>query len=204
MTASQAVLKTVQELAAAVDEPPSRYVRPELDRHADEMPEPIPLIDLSRLNNDDEADKLRAALQTWGLFLVSLSSAFARTMVSETIDFLLKLLTLMSIQVTNHGIEDSLMDAMMSASREFFRQPAEEKKKCSNIVEGKPYEIEGYGNERAVSQDQILDWQDRLHLRVEPENERNFAKWPSHPESFRLPTTLHSVMFHVSIISFFR
>ena len=38
---------------------------------ADEMPEPIPLIDLSRLTEADEADKVRAALQTWGLFLVS-------------------------------------------------------------------------------------------------------------------------------------
>ena len=38
---------------------------------ADEMPEPIPLIDLSRLMAVDEANKLRAALQTWGLFLVS-------------------------------------------------------------------------------------------------------------------------------------
>jgi isopenicillin N synthase-like dioxygenase len=163
MAASSAtVTKTVQELAAAVQEPPSRYVRPEQDRQhglltADEMPEPIPLVDLSRLTDADEADKLRAALQTWGLFLA-----------------------------TNHGIEDSLMDAMMSASREFFRQPIKEKKKCSNlVVEGKPFEVEGYGNDKIGSRDQILDWNDRLHLKLEPEDERNFAKWPIHPESFR-------------------
>jgi predicted aconitase len=80
MAASGATLTTVQELAAAVEEPPSRYVRPEQERHAglvaaDEMPEPIPLIDLSRLTDADEADKLRAALQTWGLFLVHPTSA---------------------------------------------------------------------------------------------------------------------------------
>uniref|UniRef100_A0ACD5Y5G3 Uncharacterized protein n=1 Tax=Avena sativa TaxID=4498 RepID=A0ACD5Y5G3_AVESA len=155
------VPKTVQELAAAVEEPPSRYVRPEQDRQAglvaaDEMQEPIPLVDLSRLTDADEADKLRAALQTWGLFLA-----------------------------TNHGIEHALMDAMMSASREFFRQPFEEKQKCSNSVEGKPFEVEGYGNDKETTEDQILDWNDRLHLRVEPEDERNFAKWPSRPESFR-------------------
>uniref|UniRef100_A0ACD5XRY8 Uncharacterized protein n=1 Tax=Avena sativa TaxID=4498 RepID=A0ACD5XRY8_AVESA len=160
-TSGEMVPKMVQELAAATKEPPSRYVRPEQERHAglvaaDEMPDPIPLIDLSRLTDADEADKLRAALQTWGLFLV-----------------------------TNHGIEDSIMDAMMSASREFFRQPIEEKRKCSNRVEGKPFEREGYGNEKVVSQDQILDWHDRLHLTLEPEDERNFAKWPTHPESFR-------------------
>ena len=41
---------------------------------ADEMPEPIPLIDLSRLTAVDEADKLGAALQSWGLFLLSVST----------------------------------------------------------------------------------------------------------------------------------
>ncbi|KAM3275579.1 hypothetical protein ACQJBY_044133 [Aegilops geniculata] len=154
----------VQDLASAgVEEPPSRYLVHEQDRHGDllaagEMPEPIPLIDLSRLMDADEADKLWAALQTWGFFLA-----------------------------TNHGIEDSLMDAMMSASREFFRQPSEEKQKCSNLMDGngKHYQVEGYGSDRVVSEDQGLNWNDRLHLRVEPEDERNFAKWPSHPESFR-------------------
>ncbi|VAI32803.1 unnamed protein product [Triticum turgidum subsp. durum] len=153
----------VQDLASAgVEEPPSRYLVHEQDRHgdllaADEMPEPIPLIDLSRLMDADEADKLRAALQTWGFFLA-----------------------------TNHGIEDSLMDAMISASREFFRQPSEEKQKCNNLVDGngKHYQVEGYGSDKVVSEDQGLNWNDRLHLRVEPEDERNFAKWPSHPESF--------------------
>lgn len=68
---------TVQELAAAgVEEPPRQYVVQELDVHgdllaADEFPEPIPLIDLSRLTDADEAERLRAALQTWGFFLVS-------------------------------------------------------------------------------------------------------------------------------------
>ncbi|XP_020179009.1 2-oxoglutarate-dependent dioxygenase 11 [Aegilops tauschii subsp. strangulata] len=159
------VRTTVQELAAAVEEPPRQYVvAHEQDQDllaADEMPEPILLIDLSRLTTADaadEADKLRAALQTWGLFLV-----------------------------TNHGIEESLMDAMMSASREFFRQPSGEKQKCSNLIDdgGKHSEVEGYGNDKVVNQDEGLSWNDRLHLRVEPEDERNFTKWPTHPESFR-------------------
>ena len=69
----------VQELAAKVQQPPSRYVQPEqyhpvsVDVGA-ETPEPIPVIDLSRLSAadaDDESGKLRLALQSWGLFLVS-------------------------------------------------------------------------------------------------------------------------------------
>lgn len=74
----------VQELAAKVQQPPSRYMQPEqyhpvsLDVGAETL-EPIPVIDLSRLSStaggadDDESGKLRLALQTWGLFLVSLS-----------------------------------------------------------------------------------------------------------------------------------
>lgn len=154
--------RVVQELAAGgVEEPPSRYVLREQDRAggllvAGEMPEPIPVIDLSRLSAADEADKLRVALQSWGLFLV-----------------------------TNHGLEASLMDAVMNASRGFFRQPIEEKQKYSNLIDGKHFQVEGYGNDRVMTQDQILDWSDRLHLRVEPEDERNLAYWPNHPESFR-------------------
>ncbi|XP_037456605.1 probable 2-oxoglutarate-dependent dioxygenase ANS isoform X4 [Triticum dicoccoides] len=149
---------TVQELAATVEEPPREYVVDDM-LDADEMPEPIPLIDLSRLMAVDEANKLRAALQTWGLFLA-----------------------------TNHGIEESLMDAMMSASRDFFRQPSEEKQKYSNLIDGKHFQMEGYGNDKVVTRDQGLSWNDRLHLRVEPEDERNFSKWPTHPESFRSHT----------------
>jgi len=74
----------VQELAATVHEPPSRYLIPEQDRRdgqlaGAEMPEPVPTIDLRRLfasdGADQEATKLRAALQSWGFFLVRLSAA---------------------------------------------------------------------------------------------------------------------------------
>jgi hypothetical protein len=70
----------VQELAATVQEPPSRYLIPEQDRSGDqlageEMPEPVPTIDLQRLlasdSADEEAAKLRSALLSWGFFLVS-------------------------------------------------------------------------------------------------------------------------------------
>jgi hypothetical protein len=67
----------VQELAAAgVEEPPSRYLLREKDRSdvklvAAELPEPLPVVDLSRLDGAEEATKLRVALQNWGFFLVS-------------------------------------------------------------------------------------------------------------------------------------
>jgi hypothetical protein len=76
----------VQELAATVQEPPSRYLIPEQDRRDGqelagvlEMPEPVPTIDLHQLlasdesaDDDQEAAKLRTALLSWGFFLVRL------------------------------------------------------------------------------------------------------------------------------------
>ncbi|KAM0892451.1 hypothetical protein ACQ4PT_025753 [Festuca glaucescens] len=120
--------KVVQELAAGVKELPSRYVLPEQDRHGvllvgNEMPDPIPVIDLSRLPVEaDESDKLKAALQGWGLFLV-----------------------------INHGIEDCLMDDVMNASKDFFGQPLEEKQKCSNLIDGKHFQVEGFALQEYTS-----------------------------------------------------
>lgn len=73
----------------------------------------------------------------------------------------------------------------MNASKEFFHQPLEEKQKCSNLVDGKHFQVEGYGNDQIKIQNQTLDWSDRLHLRVGPEKEINLANWPKQPESFR-------------------
>ncbi|KAJ1258261.1 hypothetical protein BS78_10G061400 [Paspalum vaginatum] len=78
------------------------------------------------------------------------------------------------MQVTGHGIEAYLMDGVM------------EKRKCSSssLVE-ESFEFTGYGSDPVIAQDQILDWNDRLQLQVEPQGERNLAQWPQHPESFR-------------------
>ncbi|KAM3208050.1 hypothetical protein ACQJBY_063008 [Aegilops geniculata] len=155
---------SVQQLAANMQEPPSQYLLREQELLGGnlagaEMPEPVPTIDLGLLsasNNPGEAAKLLSALKTWGFF-----------------------------QVSNHGMEASMMDSVMTASREFFHLPLEEKKKCSNLIDGKHFQVEGYGNDQVRTQDQRLDWSDRLHLRVEPEGGRNLAHWPTHPKSFR-------------------
>ncbi|KAJ1274705.1 hypothetical protein BS78_05G082400 [Paspalum vaginatum] len=161
----------VQELAVAAgvkqELPPTRYVL--WGQHhgdgggvsplvANQLPEPIPVIDLSRLPSDArEAAKLQAALQGCGLFFL----------------------------VINHGIEASLMDVVTSTSNQFFDQTSEEKQKYSNLIDGKHFQVEGYGNDQIKTQDQTLDWSDRLHLIVGPEDDRNLAVWPKRPESFR-------------------
>ncbi|KAF7086743.1 hypothetical protein CFC21_090002 [Triticum aestivum] len=152
----------VQELVASgVQEPPGQYVVPEKDRPAtavSEMPEPIPIVDLSRLsaNSADELAKLQSALQNWDLFLA-----------------------------VGHGMEPSFLAEVMKAAREFFKLPLEEKQKYSNIVDGKKMSSDGYGNDMVVVENQVLDWNDRLSLLVEPASERAYALWPTQPPSFR-------------------
>uniref|UniRef100_A0ACD5YZY7 Uncharacterized protein n=1 Tax=Avena sativa TaxID=4498 RepID=A0ACD5YZY7_AVESA len=133
------------------EELPSRYVLPEQHRHGgipagEAMPEPLPVVDIGRLPATDEASKLRVALESWGLFLA-----------------------------TNHGIEVSLLDALMDGAREFFHQPLETRHKFSNLVDGTPRH-KGYGC--LLSQDQTIDWFDRVHLAIHPEDERDLSSWP--------------------------
>ncbi|KAL5200177.1 hypothetical protein ABZP36_021380 [Zizania latifolia] len=155
----------VQELAAGVEEPPSQYVVQEQDRPAvaaSEMPEPIPVVDLSRLSacssdaGAGELAKLRSALDNWGLFLA-----------------------------VGHGIEPSFLGEVMKMTTEFYALPLEEKQKYSNLVNGKEFRIEGYGNDMVVSEKQILDWCDRFYLIVEPESRRVHSLWPTQPPPFR-------------------
>nr|CAB3469317.1 unnamed protein product [Digitaria exilis] len=154
----------VQELAAGVPEPPNRYVVREQDRLAmalaTAMPEPIPIVDLSRLSaaadaGADEVAKLRSALQDWGFFLA-----------------------------VGHGIEQETLTKMMQVTRGFFNLPLEEKQKYSNVVNGNEFRFEGYGNDMVVSEDQIMDWNDRLYLIVEPEPLVNHSLWPARPPAF--------------------
>lgn len=72
----------VQELATGgLPAPPSRYVLREKDRPTDVSAAPelqFPTVDVRRLANPgdtDEAAKLRAALQSWGLFAVRMHSS---------------------------------------------------------------------------------------------------------------------------------
>ncbi|EMS45574.1 hypothetical protein TRIUR3_24683 [Triticum urartu] len=67
--------------------------------------------------------------------------------------------------LSNHGVETSLMDGTMIASREFFKRPLEDKKRYTNLIGGEQFQFEGYGNDRVRSPDQILDWPDCLYLK---------------------------------------
>ncbi|XP_047069923.1 protein SRG1-like [Lolium rigidum] len=126
---------------------PNRYMLREQDRHGgipavEEMPEPLPLVDISRLPAADEAAKLRVALENWGLFLA-----------------------------TKHGIETSLLDALLDGGRDFFHQLPQMKQEFIMQTGG--------------SQDHPIDWSERVRLTIEPEDERDMSRWPDYQHYFR-------------------
>ncbi|XP_020244912.1 codeine O-demethylase-like [Asparagus officinalis] len=151
-------LKLVQELAETGRAPQGRYVLREDDRPDCTPPvaSDIPIIDLRRLLQcDDESEKLRYAVQSWGIF-----------------------------HVIGHELPPSFVDELRDVTRTFFKLPVEEKQKYSNLKSGE-FDFEGYGNDLVASEDQILDWNDRLYLLVQPEDKRKLDYWPENPSSFR-------------------
>ena len=68
------------------------------------------------------------------------------------------------MQLINHGVESSLMKEVRDLSKLFFALPTVEKLKYSR----EEHASEGYGND-AVYEDQVINWNDRLHLMVYPE-----------------------------------
>ncbi|OVA05857.1 Isopenicillin N synthase [Macleaya cordata] len=162
----QRLVKRVQELAINKKEPPSRYIRkPDNEQKQGPADDPlsysIPIINLSRLlssfirEKEEEMEKLRSALSSWGLF-----------------------------QAIGHGIPKNLLDDVNNATKQFFDLPMEEKQRYSR-GDGAIIDSQGYGCDKIVSDDQVLDWSDRLYLLVDPQEQRMLQLWPEPPNHFR-------------------
>ena len=63
---------------------------------------------------------------------------------------------------------------MKAAVAAFFELPPEEKKKYAKTEN----EIQGYGQNFVVSEQQKLDWSDMIYLITVPPENRNFKFWP--------------------------
>ncbi|KAK9083226.1 hypothetical protein Scep_029697 [Stephania cephalantha] len=166
-SSSSLLAKHVQELAINGDEPPQRYIRKDRDREAPIDPSlssSVPIIDLHLISSpnsstqqkQDEIGKLKSALTSWGLF-----------------------------QAIGHGIPSSLLDELRGMAKGFFDLPVEEKKKYAMNKDGTQHYLEGYGNDLVVSEDQTLEWSDRLYLLIKPKDERKLNFWPENPSRFR-------------------
>ncbi|XP_009363941.1 protein SRG1 [Pyrus x bretschneideri] len=89
--------------------------------------------------------------------------------------------TLGCFQVINHGIAPEFLDVVREITKQFFALPVEDKKKY--LREGN--DVQGYGNDVVYTEQQKLDWTDRLYLTVFPQDSRKLKRWPENPESFR-------------------
>ncbi|KAF0928707.1 hypothetical protein E2562_006130 [Oryza meyeriana var. granulata] len=153
-----------QELAGNCNGPDEqireRYIRPEASSEEvinnDHGNMSIPIIDLNKLlspqSSEEECVKLRSACQYWGFF-----------------------------QLINHGVPDEVIANLRNNLVEFFSQPLDAKKECSQL----PNSLEGYGQGFVGSNDQKLDWADMLYLQVQPSDSRDLRFWPTYPASFR-------------------
>ncbi|XP_071724446.1 protein LATERAL BRANCHING OXIDOREDUCTASE 1-like [Rutidosis leptorrhynchoides] len=83
--------------------------------------------------------------------------------------------------VINHGMTPDYLEKVREMTKKFFALPKEVKQKYTREVDS----TEGYGNDMVLSEQQILDWLDRLYLTVSPEDQRKLEYWPEFPHDFR-------------------
>ncbi|KAL7189826.1 hypothetical protein ACSBR1_039461 [Camellia fascicularis] len=169
------VSKTVQEMSKDGDEPPQNYIVRDntLFGPIDTSPPLalIPVIDIS-------------------LFLTSPSSLHSSLQEETELEKLRSALSSWGcFQVIGHGMPIEFLNKVRGVTEEFFAMPMEEKGKYSRAAG----EIEGYGSDSVVSENQVLDWSDRLSLRIYPEDQRKLRLWPKHPQSFREITHEYSL-----------
>ncbi|XP_047339306.1 codeine O-demethylase-like [Impatiens glandulifera] len=159
------ITKSVKEMSINGDDPPSTYLVRESKFGSIDTSAPtatIPVIDLS-------------------LFYSSSSSSSTSPAESNELDKLRSALTSWGcFQLTGHGMSKEFLEKVRGITKGFFANPEEEKKKSGRQAGS----AEGYGTDRVVSDNQILDWCDRLSLRIFPEDQRKLNLWPNHPENF--------------------
>ncbi|GMI94764.1 hypothetical protein like AT5G20400 [Hibiscus trionum] len=167
--------KTVQELAAIDGKNvPERYIRKADDNGGEALDAPFPVLDVPTVDL-----QLLASSSSGGEELKKLRSALS---------------SCGCFQAINHGITSAFLDTLQEVARQFFALPSEEKKKYSREIGS----IEGYGNDMILSENQILDWTDRLYLVLSPEDKRTLKFWPENPESFR--RILHEYSMKLPVI----
>ena len=75
----------------------------------------------------------------------------------------------------------TFLEQVREVSKQFFQLPKEEKTKYLR----QPNDVEGYGNDVIFTEDQRLDWCDRVYLKMQPADQRRFKFWPENPKDFR-------------------
>ncbi|KAI3979752.1 hypothetical protein MKX01_013847 [Papaver californicum] len=110
-------------------------------------------------------EKLKSALNSWGLF-----------------------------QAIRHSIPKSLLIdiyMMYQSSSLIFLQ--KKKQRYTRSEEDEIVNLQGYGSDTIVSEDQVLDWSDRPYLLIQPHEQRKLRLWPDPPAHFRRTLNEYSV-----------
>ncbi|KAH9627367.1 hypothetical protein KSS87_001206 [Heliosperma pusillum] len=150
------LVPSVKELANECQvQIPDKYVRSDLQHqveHVDHLQ--VPVINLEAIVNGDidELHRLDFACRDWGFF-----------------------------QVTNHGVDSSLVEKFKVDTQAFFNLPLEEKKKYWQS----PSDVEGFGQIFVMSEEQKLDWADVFFLTTLPVHQRRPHLLPLLPLPFR-------------------
>ena len=163
-------IPVVQELARrGLEFLPKRFMKEHNCSHGDNinLPPPINMAKLGKWAEPDvraqELAKLASCAKEWGIFLVS-----------------------------DHGIEKTgVMHGVKEAVEGFFRLPLEEKR--ASVGSYASVDNMGYGRNFVKSEDQALDWIDRLAMKAAPKegvDEGRLHVWPQKPPNFRYAPNL--------------
>nr|GEU57789.1 protein SRG1-like [Tanacetum cinerariifolium] len=87
--------------------------------------------------------------------------------------------------IKNHGVDDTVLDDVKDVVKGFFSLSFEEKK--VNVGTYRSVDNMGYGKSHVKSEDQPLDWVDRLTIKAAPvdESTNHLRVWPRKPTNFR-------------------
>nr|XP_017218879.1 PREDICTED: protein SRG1-like [Daucus carota subsp. sativus] len=85
--------------------------------------------------------------------------------------------------VANHGVHDSVLDSVKDVVMGFFGLSFEEKKK--SVGSFMSVDNMGYGRNFVRSENQPLDWIDRMTMVASPVDDENLRVWPKKPHNFR-------------------
>ncbi|XP_050123846.1 protein DMR6-LIKE OXYGENASE 2-like [Malus sylvestris] len=149
----------LSDLVSGATHVPSNYVRPAHDRpnldQVQSSDHSIPLINLQGLEDSRRSDIIKQiglACQDYGFF-----------------------------QVQNHGIEEAVIDNMLSVSKEFFHLPESERLKSFS---DDPLKTTRLSTSFNVKTEEVSSWRDYLRLHCYP-LEDYMHEWPSNPPPFR-------------------
>ncbi|WVZ57384.1 hypothetical protein U9M48_007775 [Paspalum notatum var. saurae] len=124
----------------------------------------LPVVDMARLLDPElsasEVQKLGDACRTWGFF-----------------------------QLTNHGVDEAVVQRMKDDTVQFFRLPLQSKTEVAVRERG----FEGFGHHYSRASSGKLDWAESVILATQPPQDRNMELWPTNPPTFRNTLDSYSV-----------